>query len=177
MSLSQSISKFYFFFFFFWPCFMACGILVPWSGIEPMLSAMRVQNLNYWIAREFSLNSILFHWTIHSFLCLCQRAVFIGTKHFNICTVSLLSIYGLCFFNTSVNVMQETPVRLLGQEDLEKGIGYLLQYSWDSLVAHLVKNPPTMQETWVWSLVWEDTLRKGKATHSSILAWRIPWTV
>ena len=46
-----------------------------------------------------------------------------------------------------------------------------------SLVTQLVKNPPTMWETWVWSLGWEDTLEKGKATHSSILAWRIPWTV
>ena len=40
----------------------------------------------------------------------------------------------------------------------------------------MVKNPPTMRETWVWSLGWEDTLEKGMATRSSILAWRIPWT-
>ena len=58
-----------------------------------------------------------------------------------------------------------------------EGIGYPLQYSWASLVAQLVKNPPAMQETWVRSLGWEDPLEKGKATHSSILAWRIPWTV
>ena len=44
-----------------------------------------------------------------------------------------------------------------------------------SLVAQLIKNPPAMQETWVWSLGWEDPLKKEKATHSSILAWRIPW--
>ena len=44
------------------------------------------------------------------------------------------------------------------------------------LVAQLVKNPPAMRETWVQSLGWEDPLEKGKATHSSILAWRIPWT-
>ena len=55
-----------------------------------------------------------------------------------------------------------------------EGIGYPLQYSWASLVAQLVKNPPAMWETWVWSLGWEDPLEKGKATHSSILAWRIP---
>ena len=47
----------------------------------------------------------------------------------------------------------------------------------DSLIAQLVKNPPAMRETWVPSLGWEDPLEKGKATHSSILAWRIPWTV
>ena len=44
------------------------------------------------------------------------------------------------------------------------------------LVAQLVKNTPAMQKTWVRSLGWEDLLEKGKATHSSILAWRIPWT-
>jgi len=44
-------------------------------------------------------------------------------------------------------------------------------------VAHLVKNLPAMRETWVQSLGWEDPLEKGKATHSSILAWRIPLTV
>ena len=44
-------------------------------------------------------------------------------------------------------------------------------------MAELVKNPPAMQETGVRSLSWEDPLEKGKATHCSILAWRIPWTV
>ena len=73
--------------------------------------------------------------------------------------------------------MQETPVQFLGQEDLlEKG-SYPLQYSWASLVAQLVKNLPAMWETWVPSLGWEDPLEKGKATHSSILVWRIPWTL
>ena len=55
-----------------------------------------------------------------------------------------------------------------------EGIGYPLPYSWASLVAQQVKNPPAMRETSVWSLGWEDSLEKGKATHSSILAWRIP---
>ena len=58
-----------------------------------------------------------------------------------------------------------------------EGISYPLQYSWASLVAQLVKNPPAKRETWVQSLRWEDPLEKGKATHSSILAWKIPWTV
>ena len=48
---------------------------------------------------------------------------------------------------------------------------------WASLVAQLVKNPSAMWETWVLSLDWEDSLEKGKATHLSILAWRIPWTL
>ena len=44
-------------------------------------------------------------------------------------------------------------------------------------MAQLVKNPPARQETWVRSLGWEDLLEKGKATHSSIPASRIPWTI
>ena len=59
--------------------------------------------------------------------------------------------------------------RYPGQE-----IGYPLQRS--SLVAQLVKNQPATQETWVWSLGWEDPLEKEKDIHSSILAWRIPCT-
>ena len=55
-----------------------------------------------------------------------------------------------------------------------EGIDYPLQYSWASLVAQLVKTSPAMWETWVGSLGWEDPLEKGKTTHSSILAWRIP---
>ena len=58
-----------------------------------------------------------------------------------------------------------------------EGIGYPLQYSWASLVAQMVKSLPALWETWVQSLGWEDPLKKRKATHSSILAWRIPWTV
>ena len=51
-----------------------------------------------------------------------------------------------------------------------EGIGYPLQYSWASLVAQLVKNLPAMLETWVQSLGWEDSLEKGRATNSSIMA-------
>ena len=47
---------------------------------------------------------------------------------------------------------------------------------WVSLVAQRLKRLPAMQETWVRSLGWEDPLEEEMATHSSILAWRIPWT-
>jgi len=47
---------------------------------------------------------------------------------------------------------------------------------WASWVAQWVKNLPAMQETRVWSLDWEDPLEEEMATHSSILAWEIPWT-
>ena len=55
-----------------------------------------------------------------------------------------------------------------------EGVGYPLQYSWASLVAQMVKNLPAMRKTWVQSLSWEDASRESMATHSSVLAWRIP---
>ena len=55
-----------------------------------------------------------------------------------------------------------------------EGIGYSLQYSWASFVVQLVKNLAAIRETWVPPLGWEDPLEKGTATHSSILAWKIP---
>ena len=58
-----------------------------------------------------------------------------------------------------------------------EGIGYPLQNSWAFLVAQLVNNLPSIRKTLVRSLAWEDPLEKGKATHCSVLAWRIPWTV
>jgi len=58
-----------------------------------------------------------------------------------------------------------------------EGIGYPLQHSWASLVAQLVKNPPVMWDTRVWSLGWEDPLEKGTATHSGILGWKTPWDI
>ena len=74
------------------------------------------------------------------------------------------------------NARDPSSISGLGRSTGEE-IGYPLQYSWTSLMAQLVKNPPPMQETWVRSLGWEELLEKGKATDSSILAWRIPWTV
>ena len=53
---------------------------------------------------------------------------------------------------------------------------HIYTYIWTSLVAQMVKHLPAMWETWVRSLGWEDPLEKEKATHSSILAWKIPWT-
>ena len=72
----------------------------------------------------------------------------------------------------------EDPSSILGSgRSAGEGKGCPVQYSWASHVAQLVKNLPTMRETWVPSLGWEDPLEKGKATHSRILAWRIPWTL
>ena len=77
---------------------------------------------------------------------------------------------------STCNAGDPSSIPGLGRSSRE-GIGYPLQYSWASLVAQLIKNPLTMRETWVRSLGWEDPLEKGKATHSSILAWRIPCAV
>ena len=63
-----------------------------------------------------------------------------------------------------------------GRSSLE-WIGYTFQYSWASLVAQLVKNLPAMWEAWVRSLGLEDPLENQNATHSSIQARKIPWTV
>ena len=57
-----------------------------------------------------------------------------------------------------------------------EGVGYPLWYSWVSLVAQKAKNPPVMRDTWVHPWVRKIPLEEGMATHSSILAWRIPWT-
>ena len=91
-------------------------------------------------------------------------------------------MYVLVFHDSSVGKESACnagdPGLILGLgRSIGEGIGYLLQYYWASLVAQLVKNPPAMQETCVRSLGWKDPLEKEKATHSSILAWRIPWTV
>ena len=52
---------------------------------------------------------------------------------------------------------------------------YIFGLPWYIYFGSAVKNPPAMQETWVQTLAWEDPLEKGMATHSSVLAWRIPW--
>ena len=93
---------------------------------------------------------------------------------------SLASFYCLGFPDSSIgkesacNAGDPGLIPGLGRSPGE-GIGHPLQYSWASFVTRLVKNPPAMQETWVWSLGWGDAQKKGKATHSSILAWRSPW--
>ena len=95
---------------------------------------------------------------------------------------NLVQIYHQGFPDSSVgkestcNAGDPCSIPGLGRSHGE-GIGYPLQYSGTSLVAQLVKNLPAMWETWVQPLGWEDSLEKGKATHSNILVWRIPWTL
>ena len=99
----------------------------------------------------------------------------------------IISIFpGETFDITHYSVKIKALSKLGIQEYLEKTWHSLLQcllpralglWTWTSLVAQLVQNLPVMQKTWVRSLGWEDPLGKGMATHSSILTWRIPWTI
>ena len=77
---------------------------------------------------------------------------------------------------SACNAEHTSSIPGLGRSTGE-GTGYPLQNSWASLVAQLVKYLPAVRETWIWSLGWEDPLEKRKATHFSIQAWRILWTV
>ena len=71
--------------------------------------------------------------------------------------------------------MQETWVQSQGREiPWRRDKLPTAHYSWSSLMAQMVMNPPAMQETWIQLLSWEDPLEEEMATHSSILAWRIP---
>ena len=87
--------------------------------------------------------------------------------HFHVKTEFPLSIFSLC-------VCTQALIHCFIQHIFIRHQGY---NPWASLVAQQVKDLPAMWETWVWSLGWADPLEKGNATHSSILAWRIPWTV
>ena len=73
--------------------------------------------------------------------------------------------------------MVHALVQALSCVSPSRQFSYSIAMAQASFVAQLVKNPPAMRETSLRSLGWEDPLEKGKATHSSILAWRIPWTV
>ena len=77
---------------------------------------------------------------------------------------------------SACNAGDPSSIPGLGRSSGE-GIGSPLLHLWASLVSQTVKNLPTMWETWVQSLAWGDPLEKGKAAHSSVLAWRIPCRV
>ena len=71
------------------------------------------------------------------------------------------------------SILKSRDITLLTEVHIVKAMVFL----WAFLVAQLVKNPLAMWETWIRPLGWEDPLEKGKATQSSVLVWRIPWTV
>ena len=81
--------------------------------------------------------------------------------------VGVMLIYDNNELKKNANQLDICPCSLLGFVVLQ-GL------SWASLVAQIVKNLPAMRETWIQSPGWEDLLGEGMATHSSVLAWRIP---
>ena len=82
-------------------------------------------------------------------------------------------------FNISVLSISVFNISVLSISEYRESFGLSLPFAllWFSLVAQLVKNPPALQETWVGFLGWEDPPEEGLTTHSSIMAWRIPWIV
>ena len=117
---------------------------------------MEVMILNHWTAREVP-NCILFH----------QDTILIHCQSFNYGTAMLLFVPGI------ICSLPSTGDGLFVSIWVERAPSCHMGFPGGSVV----KNPPAKQETWVRSLGWDDPLEKGKATHSSILAWRIPWTV
>ena len=131
-------------------------------------------NLSLWITDKF-FNVCSTKDGIRCFLCLNLFNHY--THHVKVTLLSLLYRVSLI----AQLVKNPTSMQDLGLipgigRSAGEGTGYPLQYSWVSLVAQLVKNQPAIEETWVWSLFREHSLERIKATHSSILAWRIPWT-
>ena len=145
---------------------------------------MGVQSLKHWTMRRVPVDP--FKQTTVSlidfeFLCLYFLSLILFPSFSYLCFV-YSSISSFC--RASLIVCKESTFNVgdpglipgLGRSARD-GIGYPLQNSSASLVVQLVKKLPTLQETWVQSLDWKDSLKKGKATHSSIPAWRISWAV
>ena len=78
---------------------------------------------------------------------------------------------------TTLHGVAKSQTKVVTKNEEIRHLHFLIFYLRASLVAQIVKNLSAMRETWVQSLGWEDLLEKGEATHSSIPAWGIPWTV
>ena len=108
---------------------------------------------------------------VQSTMCVAYSQIFFKPSF------TLLGAFLIAQLVKNLPAMQEIPFDSWVGKLPGKGIGYPLQCSWVSLVAQTVKNPPAMLEAWVLSLGWEEPLENGKASDSSILAWKIPRTV
>ena len=116
------------------------------------------------------------YWKAHPYLTDLQCHV-CNIFGFCMCTgqflISLLCPTGV-FICTCANYC--SSANMVGQILCLILIYYYLHHYWTSLIAQVVKNPTAMQETLVWFSGWEDSLEKGMAIHSRILAWKSPWT-
>ena len=147
----------------------ACRILAPRPGIKPGPSALEGEVLATGLH-----GSPCPHPPLFSFL---SKGYYpLPVKPLRLCPLKVTFPDSSVGKASACNAGDPGSIPGLGRSAGE-GIGYPLQCSWASLVAQLVKNPPAMWETWVLCLGWEDSLEKGKATHSSMLAGRLPWTV
>ena len=96
----------------------------------------------------------------------------------NIMFSRFIHLVGWCICSSSFFVVESySTVRCMDLSQFVSPFSYWWTFGWASLIAQLVKNPPAMQGTLVWFMGQEDPLKKGKATHSSIMAWRTPWTL
>ena len=129
-------------------------------------------------ARILEWVAIPFSWGSNVSLLYCRQILYHLSKHRSPCEHTLYTLNAVIQMEqeSACNAGDPSSILGLGRFSGEE-ICYPIQYSWASLVAQLVKSLTAMWETWVQSLGWEDPLEKGMATHSSTLAWRIPWTV
>ena len=133
--------------------------LVPWPGIEPGSPTLGMQSLDHWTIRKvylFSLFlstnvSINFFWSLWIFVLYSENFI----KLFCICLIRF-SRFNLMIHWVNMHLSPNIVI-------------------WGFSGGSVVKNPPANAEDWVWSLGWEE-LEEETATHSSILAWEIPWT-
>ena len=138
------------------------SFVTPWTVACQAPLSMEVPRQEYWNELPFTSPGDLsqprdqtLHWQMASIPLSHQGSPY--QMHFNTYIICISMI--LFAFKSSTQYFSSTSL------------------CWASLVAQLVKNMPAMRETCVRFLSWDDPLEKGKATHSSILAWRIPWTV
>ena len=110
-------------------------------------------------------------------VCQCERSIEICTDLLTWAWSQIEMVFPI-IHQLVKNLLTEDLISIPGSgRSTGEGIGYPFQYSWASLVAQLLKNPPAMWETWVQSLGWQDPLKKGIATHSNIVACKITWTL
>ena len=132
-----------------------------WTGRPGVLWLMGSQRVGHdWVTE-------LTDWLIKAL-----KMKFTLSTYFQVCTTVVLGFPDNSAGKESTCNAGDPSLILGSGRSAGEGIGYPLQYSWVSVVAQLVKNPPAMWETGVQSLSWEDALENEKATHSSILAWR-----
>ena len=163
---------------------------IPWTEKPGGVQSMGSQKSRTQLSNQTTNNSIHSRYNIYSPWCTLLvsyfdtnlRLTYSETHHISmIQRLNFLSLRIICNSVTSTNLVVDlliSSIRLCICEKQRLRRDHLFQLTFHnaSLMAQSLKRLPTMQETWVRSLGREDPLEKEMATHSSILAWRIPWT-